>query len=242
MKKIVILTVAILLVTTGISLAIISGSRHDMTVFTSNAAARMSACQYCHTPHHANTTTSGDGSAAPLWNRTLPAGSSYTVYGGGVTLSQTTVSAPGTHSLTCLSCHDGTIGLGDVYTGTDETLSGSISTQNGGQALTGIGALAAASTNINFGNNLTREHPVGVAYRSASFDSNSLAGLRTPDSGMIIKTGKKWKIYGGNDGTGRVECGSCHDPHGSDRVAGGATAPFLKDTKSTMCTDCHSLK
>ena len=240
MKKIVILTVAILLVTTGMSLAIISGSRHDMTKFTSNAAARMSACQYCHTPHHANTANPGGDGAAPLWNRRMPTGSTYSVYGGGTTLSSTTVNQPGTHSMTCLSCHDGTIGLGDVFTGTPETLSGPDSY---GNALTGIGAISATSTKINFGVNLTREHPVGLAYKSSAVNVSTLAGLRPgPFTNGVILTGKKWKIYGGNDGTGRVECGSCHDPHGADRVAGGATAPFLKDTKSTMCTDCHSLK
>jgi len=66
-------------------------------------------CVYCHTPHGANTTLS-----APLWNRTNP-GNSYTVYnlvGGQATGNP--VTQPGANSLTCLSCHDGTVAVDSI--------------------------------------------------------------------------------------------------------------------------------
>lgn len=63
-------------------------------------------CVYCHTPHGANTSI-----AAPLWNRTNKT-NTYTLY-NSVTLTQT-VGQPGTNSLTCLSCHDGTVGIDSV--------------------------------------------------------------------------------------------------------------------------------
>jgi hypothetical protein len=66
-------------------------------------------CVYCHTPHGANTTI-----AAPLWNRTN-APTVYQTYNlaGSLTLTQP-VTAPGPNSLTCLSCHDGTIAVDSI--------------------------------------------------------------------------------------------------------------------------------
>lgn len=64
-------------------------------------------CVFCHTPHGGS--TSGPG-GVPLWNRTVPLNSGYTIYGGanfdGVDSGQ-----PQGVSLACLSCHDGTIAL-----------------------------------------------------------------------------------------------------------------------------------
>lgn len=64
-------------------------------------------CVYCHTPHGASGAT-----AAPLWNRTKPAGT-FTVYSAPTTLSST-VTQPGVSSLVCLSCHDGTLAVDSV--------------------------------------------------------------------------------------------------------------------------------
>lgn len=66
-------------------------------------------CVYCHTPHGASSSV-----AAPLWNRTATA-SPYTTYDtlGTATLNGT-VSQPGVNSLTCLSCHDGTIAIDSI--------------------------------------------------------------------------------------------------------------------------------
>jgi len=63
-------------------------------------------CVYCHTPHGANTTIS-----APLWNRTNKA-TTYNTYNSS-TLTQK-VSQPGPNSLSCLSCHDGTVAIDSI--------------------------------------------------------------------------------------------------------------------------------
>lgn len=66
-------------------------------------------CVYCHTPHGANTTIN-----APLWNRTN-ASTSYQVYNLlGSQASGNTVNQPGASSLTCLSCHDGTVAIDSI--------------------------------------------------------------------------------------------------------------------------------
>lgn len=239
MKKILILTLAILLVAASVSFALIAGSRHDLTASAYYSGGAVSACQYCHTPH-LRTNPVVDG--APLWNRTqtLPGSGSYTLYGNGTTLSGTTVNQPGANSKTCLSCHDGTIGLGDILVGTDSTISGTEAT---GTAVTIVsGRLVDGATNAvtgrvpGLGTDLRQEHPVGVVYNSATVGPglNSSVGASAPWN----IAGKKWRLYGGGNGTGTVECGSCHDPHNT--TAG--EQPFLKDTLNTMCTDCHSAK
>lgn len=67
-------------------------------------------CVYCHTPHGAN--DAPGIAAAPLWNRTYLASTTYQTYNSS-TLSGA-VTAPGVNSLTCLSCHDGTIAIDSI--------------------------------------------------------------------------------------------------------------------------------
>ncbi|MGK7345966.1 MAG: cytochrome c3 family protein, partial [Candidatus Nitrospinota bacterium M3_3B_026] len=64
-------------------------------------------CVYCHTPHGANTQID-----APLWNRTSP-GNTYTLYNIPLTSGQSPTQ-PGVNSLTCLSCHDGTVAIDSI--------------------------------------------------------------------------------------------------------------------------------
>ena len=97
----------------------ISSTRHNLTqsTMTNNQGSQMNAyrndygavCVYCHTPHGANTNID-----APLWNRTYKA-NTYTTYDtlNTSTLTQP-VTAPGVNSMTCLSCHDGTIATDSI--------------------------------------------------------------------------------------------------------------------------------
>jgi predicted CXXCH cytochrome family protein len=257
MKKILVVMVVmgLMVFAAGSAFAKIVNSKHDLTSQTTNSAhvvgGSLSSCQYCHTPHlkAAMGTT-----AAPLWNRSMSASGSfanagatgnYTVYGAsssgvtGTTLSGSSVGAPGPNSKTCLSCHDGTLSIATVLVGnqTAPTFGGADVTNGGVNS----GKLISNSTIVDtvIGPDLRSDHPVGVVYNSAA----SAAGLSGVINASGQVNGKKWKIYGGGDNVGKVECGSCHDPHGDDSsVAGSTIAPFLKDTKSTMCYDCHSGK
>lgn len=64
-------------------------------------------CVYCHTPHGANSQVN-----APLWNRTVNTGE-YQIYDKPRTLNRP-IGQPGPNSLTCLSCHDGTISIDSI--------------------------------------------------------------------------------------------------------------------------------
>ena len=98
----------------------IANTRHNMTMdYTSAGGPDVgfnmngyrndygAICVYCHTPHGANSQIQ-----APLWNRTINAGT-YQLYDKPTTLMRA-VSTPGPTSLTCLSCHDGTIAIDSV--------------------------------------------------------------------------------------------------------------------------------
>ncbi|VAX03816.1 Cytochrome c family protein [hydrothermal vent metagenome] len=93
-------------------------TRHNLTFSYNEVAAGSgvmnfalneygSVCVYCHTPHGANSQID-----APLWNRTINSGS-YEIYDKPTTLMRP-MSAPGPTSLTCLSCHDGTIAIDSI--------------------------------------------------------------------------------------------------------------------------------
>ena len=96
----------------------IANTRHNLTQLTIGAGyVNMNAyrnqygevCVFCHTPHGANTQID-----LPLWNRTFNS-SSYTTYDtlGTSSLTQE-VTQPGINSLSCLSCHDGTLAVDSI--------------------------------------------------------------------------------------------------------------------------------
>ncbi len=96
----------------------IANTRHNLTMSYSTAQAIMDAarndyveiCVYCHTPHGANSTAKAVG--APLWNRTINQ-TDYIIFDKPRTLNQP-IGQPGPNSLTCLSCHDGTISTDSI--------------------------------------------------------------------------------------------------------------------------------
>lgn len=93
----------------------IADTRHNLTMTYNSSGAAMNSfrndygaiCVYCHTPHGSN-----DLIQAPLWNRTINPGN-YVTYDRPTTLMRP-IGLPGPSSLTCLSCHDGTITIDSI--------------------------------------------------------------------------------------------------------------------------------
>lgn len=97
----------------------IVNTRHNLTLSYNIAAGGagqamdlfrnqyVEVCVYCHTPHGANSQVD-----APIWNRTVNT-SEYQIYDKPRTLNRP-IGQPGPNSLTCLTCHDGTISIDSI--------------------------------------------------------------------------------------------------------------------------------
>ncbi len=87
----------------------------------------------------------------------------------------------------CLSCHDGTVALGDVV--------------SGGRG----GSSQPISGDARIGTNLSDDHPISFPY------ADSLAGA----PGRFTPPGS-WDPRVKLDKTAQLQCTTCHDPHNSD--------------------------
>lgn len=187
-------------------------------------------CQWCHTPHAANTAFTG----APLWNKASNS-QSYTMYGTTVA-GDTTQGTPSNSSKACLSCHDGVNAINSILLDVD---SGSLTTGNNTVAFGATPAgtvLPMPAGAANLGTNLQSSHPVSIVYNplaASLVPTTTSFGTGTNTINSILRSGM-------------VECASCHDPHvaAGDKTAQGSTAGnyFLREsnTGSALCLACHA--
>jgi len=182
------------------------GSKHNLSVSglgTVKAASEDQVCLFCHTPHNASPT-------AALWNRRTPP-STYTPYSSST--AKAGMGQPTGASLLCLSCHDGTVALGELLSrATAVPMAGGVTTMPAGSG--------------RLGTDLGDDHPVSIAYTAAlvSQRNNELAS-------PAALTGKVRL-----DASGQLQCTSCHDPHDD------TNPKFLVvgNTASALCTTCHT--
>ena len=292
----------------------IANTRHNLTVSYSTEQAFMDigrnnygeVCIYCHTPHGNNTQIQ-----APLWNRTINNSGTYTIYDKPTTLMRP-IGQPGPNSLTCLSCHDGTIsidsilnmpgsGLDPLSSGLTNNLTGTNNdaflnqwTAAGNTGPSGAhftlgpelgigdkgtacgfchdGALLDAGVPdysiFMLGTDLRNDHPVGVQFPTTfgpGIDFNAPNSGTGSDMPFFDLDGdnhadpNEVRLYSGGSGTPKVECASCHDPHGVPsggtgtrfnptflRVNNGITgngagaAGIVSSGASALCLTCHA--
>jgi predicted CXXCH cytochrome family protein len=184
--------------------AAVATTKHNLSTSgpgTVKSTTESETCVFCHAPHNGSP-------AGALWNRRAP-GSTYTPYTSST--ARGNAGQPNGASLLCLSCHDGTIALGEL--------------------LNRATTVAMTSTNMpvgatRLGTDLSDDHPVSFAYT---------ASLATARGGELVNpatlTGKV-KL----DGSGQMQCTSCHDPHND------ANGKFLVmvNQASALCMTCHS--
>lgn len=278
----------------------IVNTRHNLTQsFLADRAGIMNigrnnygeVCVYCHTPHGASTQIN-----APLWNRTINTGS-YQIYDKPRTLNQP-IGQPGVSSLTCLSCHDGSIAVDSIInmpgsggyepaqmTSVNEAFLDSWTGPGIGNhwqlhTSTSGGSCgfchnpnedfgAPDFTAFTIGTDLRDDHPIGVLYPQAfgpgvDFNQPTLTtrgGLMTVFDTDGSNTADKNEVRMYNNGSGaRVECASCHDPHGVPsgdtgttfnpsflRINNGVvndgtpgTAGIISAGPSALCLTCHT--
>jgi len=169
-------------------------------------------CIFCHTPHRAS-------SSGVLWNR----GTSTTSY---ITYTSTTVQqAPGQptgSSKLCLSCHDGTIALGEV-------LSRSLPIP----FPTGLEFLNSGPAYI--GTDLSDDHPVSIPYPTSG-ELVPVASIDLPldHNGLIQCTSchdphdNQFGQFLRKANTASALCTTCHAPSGWP-IASHATSPAIWD-------------
>lgn len=183
---------------------------HNFTVASGSSVTAPGSlgCMFCHAPH------SGLGGVTPLWNQKLSS-TAYTPYVSS-TYKESGRGVPpilGKASSLCLSCHDGTVGVGQTAAYGAVPVQGSMNPKD------------------VLGTNLTGSHPFNLILPIK--DASDLAASIVAKGVTADPTGAV-KLVNGN-----IECTSCHDPHiqGIDTVAQNF---LVRDSSNgQMCLACH---
>lgn len=231
-----------------------SNHPHNFAYGSSGAAAYDSnetrVCVFCHTPHVSD--TSAAILNAPLWNHTLSSSVTYSVkspgaysgspLSGNVNLVATPLSTPDGDSRLCLSCHDGTVSVGNVRS---EAAAGGIPMDSSSACIDTSGKMPNSGCSAYVGTNLTQKHVVSIPMNNGLITAhNALCG----SNGQTTELQYPWQTgygdtiflrpttatYGGSsgiDGSGaRSGCGGdlqCEKNYGDGYNYG------------VQCSTCH---
>ncbi len=211
-NRIMLASACAFLLTHGIAIAQVQGDvlgMHNLTAASGSSVTAQGSlgCTFCHAPH------SGLGGATPLWNQTLSK-ATYTPYSSSTYVEQgNTQPTLGVTSSLCLSCHDGTVAVGQSAAYGTIPMTGSMNSID------------------SFGMNLSGSHPFSLVLPMK--DASNLVASLVSQGKTADPTGAVTLIKG------NVECTSCHSPHtqGIDKVA----QKFLvRDSSSgQLCLACH---
>lgn len=213
------------------------------------ADAHTRICIFCHAPHNAYKLSLANGGPAsgvgagpeagdafdylPLWNHTLQTNLAYSMYYAGPGAPATGHAAqqtrnnqvPGSVSLLCLSCHDGSVAVNSY--GNSAQPATSISTGTGM-----IGAGYQIGKDAYLGNH----HPIGFSYGAVqAADSEIRAASHAMGTAGTVQTHLySSQVLGAND---TMECGTCHSVHNKGNT--GETLLWRSDVNSQLCLTCH---
>ncbi|MFZ5941107.1 MAG: cytochrome c3 family protein [Bacteroidota bacterium] len=164
------------------------------------ASSEDQICIFCHTPHNSLP-------ESPLWNKSDP-GVVYDLYSSSTV--QAVPGQPTGASALCLSCHDGTIALGNLLSrSTDIDFTG------------GITHLPPGNTNLT--SDLSDDHPVSFLYNASLASSDG----QLKDPALLT-----FPVLLEN---GELQCTSCHDPHKNVYTDFLVDSPQF----SGLCLNCH---
>jgi hypothetical protein len=209
----------------------IKGSKHDLSITgggSVKAVDEKQICIFCHTPHNSQP-------AYPLWNHEISAVTNYKHYISDTLQSYTNeAEAPPIDGISklCLSCHDGTVGVGSVSSRSDEILLElSPCIDASGKLIEAIDCTGYIGTDLSGG------HPVSIVFDEALKIKREQATELCPLNWPIIDSDVK--LYPTNGpGLRGVQCSSCHDPHTNKATSGWP--PFWQKAEHDMvCEVCH---
>jgi hypothetical protein len=219
----------------------VDGSKHD---FSGRDAAgeRTAICTFCHTPHRGYDTRFA-------WNHTLSRNVFHwarTITGGGTPYPTIGLTWQGS-SRFCLSCHDGSLAIGDLSWFNARSWAGRpVDSHNHNGDNVQIGTATG---------DLQNNHPFAFPYPFAgvpsTYDgvttgSGALASGWQPDPTVngirLFKQAGTQVTAGTSIGATGIECSSCHDPH--NNPANVQDDMFLRgstDARSPnyICRKCH---
>ncbi len=237
-------------------------SSHDFVTGTGSSGVKNGAglCTYCHTPHKAKSTLL-------LWNHTLSANTfqwDVAATTSGTALPGFAGNAYNGPSAKCLSCHDGSVAIGDVgwfNESTPAVPTGTTTSTDGGfkvgQAGTAGNTIPGTTTKmVGASGNLSGNHPVAIPYPlngAANVYNGSTTGAQLATADFVADpTANNIRLYsdvGGGAIVGKVtpgqtgiECSSCHDPHNKAStddyfLRGNLTG--ATQASGYLCLQCH---
>jgi len=182
-------------------------SKHDLSAQGPGpirAVSETEICIFCHTPHNAAPQT-------PLWNRESPR-THYRIYQSSTTDAR--INQPSGPSKMCLSCHDGSMALGNV-----------LSRPASHPIVMTARTIPPGTTDLT--SDLSDDHPIGFRYDRAL--ANADREVRSPE---VVSQDLPLGAHG------EVHCTTCHDPHDNE------LGDFLRisDQMAAICVACHDMK
>ncbi len=225
------------------------GTGHNGMDFQASPADSLDRiCIFCHAPHNTYRLSPANGGPGagvgsgpqaedafdylPLWNHELTGNAtSYTMYQNGLgaptsgdKASQAMANGmtPGSTSLLCLSCHDGSVAINSYGNASQP-----IASRSSG------GATIGAQYLIGQDNYLGNHHPIGFDYDAVQTVD---VGIRTADTAVLGGAGTvRTHLLG--VGNTKMECGTCHSVHNKGNT--GETLLWRSDVNSQLCLTCH---
>lgn len=213
----------------------LASTKHNFT-----DSGTVGLCSYCHTPHKAQAT-------ALLWNHKLSS-NTFTwddpTTTGGTTYPQFKGDTYKGPTAKCLSCHDGSVAIGDV------------GWWNGGAPQNPLdNTVISGGYQIGGNGDMSGNHPVAMPYPAggvANTYNSSTNGAPAVASGWQADPESAGIRLFHDDGTGNIaagsvggqtgiECTSCHDPHNGAAVQDVfLLRGKLTGTTDYICTKCHN--
>jgi len=166
------------------------------------AASEGRVCIFCHASHNTS-------AMVPLWNREL-SNASYQIYRSSTLDAR--VQQPTGSSKLCLSCHDGTIAMGNIVSQVER-----IRMASGGYLPAGL---------TNLGTDLSDDHPISFVYSG---------GLAAADRQLVNPGNLGFHVQ--LDSDQQVQCTTCHDAH--DNTYGNFLV--MDNASGELCMTCHKM-